>query len=153
MSTLSSGRGIIWASKGGGGRRESICSGVLLLDKTDVRREETQKNTVQQDALLKGTQRGTRWSMAYGGKSTDLCVWAHIWKVGARQTWSEWGQPHAVTLQRGLPQGVWKLLTPRTQVPQKALLDLATTPSPWWNPGLRYIFTVASLLVTGDTRE
>jgi len=75
MSTLSSGRGIIWASKGGGGRRESICSGVLLLDKTDVRREETQKNTVQQDALLKGTQRGT-----WGTLERDTEVKYGLWR-------------------------------------------------------------------------
>lgn len=58
MSTRSSGRGIIWASQGGAGWRDSICSGVFLLDETDARRAETQKNTVQQDTQLKGTQRG-----------------------------------------------------------------------------------------------
>lgn len=153
MSTLSSGRGIIWASKGGAGRRERTCSGVLLLDKTDVRREETQKNTVQQDALLKGTQRGTRWSMAHGGKSTDLCVWAHVWKVGARQTWSEWGQPHPVTCTKRSTSRCLKAPDTQGSSAPRALLYVATTPSPWWNPGLHYIFTVASSLVTGDTGE
>lgn len=76
----------MWASKGGAGHRQSICSRAFLLDKTEVRREDTPKNTVPQDAWLKGTQRGTRLSMACGGRSADLCVCAHIRKVGGRQT-------------------------------------------------------------------
>lgn len=41
MSTRSSGRGIIWAAKGGGGLWEKMCSRSSLSDKPDVMREET----------------------------------------------------------------------------------------------------------------
>lgn len=58
MSTLSSGRGLIWASKSGAGLRDRACARVFLSDRTEVRREVTQENTVGQDAQLRGTQRG-----------------------------------------------------------------------------------------------
>lgn len=95
MSALSSGGGITQASKGGAGHGQSVCLRAFLLDKTDGRREETQKDTVQQDARLKGTQRGTRVGMAYAGALTSVCT--RIQKPGGRHTQSEWGQPHPVT--------------------------------------------------------
>lgn len=44
MSMLSSGKGTIWAAKGGGGLWKKMCSRVSLSDKTDVMRVESQKN-------------------------------------------------------------------------------------------------------------
>lgn len=95
----------MWASKGGAGYRQSECSRAFPLDKTDVRREETQKNTVHQDAWLKGTQKGTRASRAHGGRGADLTEGASGRWVGGRH------EAKAVShipspVQRGLPQGI-----------------------------------------------
>lgn len=84
------------------------------------------KNTVPQDVWLKGTQRGTRVSMACGGRSA-ACVYAHTsgrW-VGGRHEAN--GVSHIPSPeQRGLPQGIWKCRMPRTQVPWTSLLEVAT---------------------------
>ena len=46
MSMLSSGKGTIWAIKGGGGLWKKTCSRVFLSDKPDVMRVESQKNNL-----------------------------------------------------------------------------------------------------------
>lgn len=147
MSTLSSGRGIIWASKSGAGLRERACSRLFLLDRTEVRREVTQKNTVGQDARLKGTQ----W-----GNPVNYSLWRTESGPGCMRTCLEGGWETDTKRMRSAKfshlykdvclQAVQSSRYPGLKVPQTALLDVVITLSLWWNLVLHSTFIVASLL-------
>lgn len=154
MSTLSSGRGLIWASKSGAGLRDRACFRVFLLDRTEVRREVTQENTVGQDAQLRGTQRGELselWLMEERELTRVYENMSGRW-VGDVTKWrrsAKYGHLYKdVYLQ--VFQSSWD---PGLRAPQTVLLDAVITLSLWWNPALHSILSVASLLATGDTRE
>ena len=120
MSMLSSGKGTIWAAKGGGGLWKKTCSRVFLSDKPDVMRVETQKND------LVGYQVERDWegdivTMAYGGERADLCVWRHVWQVGEGRTWSRWRQWNSETCAK---MSTSKLMIPRARhVPESSPRD------------------------------
>lgn len=72
-SMLSSGKGTVWAAKGGGGLWKKTCSRVFLSDKPDVMRVETQKNDLIEYQVERNWE-GDIVTMAYEGERAVLWV-------------------------------------------------------------------------------
>lgn len=116
MSTLCSGRGVIWAFKSGeGAMGEGGLQGFSVQQARCYEGGDPKEHTIQQDTrfciLIK--RRKEKTMEAYGGKRADLCVWGHMQKDRRRQTWSNEVRETQSPVQWRLLQSSYRFLLPR----------------------------------------